>query len=283
MKRSLILLSVYVMLAQVSSLAAAPLKRDQVRWAQQVRLFYRTHGFTDATKEEQKKAETALLGEGRRRAEIELGRLLRERSLSDPLCFQVAYTMALLDLDYKASRDVLLKYLRAFDPNRKQKLVDWDLLMRTEADPDDKSIIVAPEDVAGHVFDIYDQRKDPVLLSALLNVAPYADGCLAEGMSEDLARIAKENPSALLRELSGKRTTIWRSVCNLVAFEVADKAAKKAFPRLAQIAASNTNPLHLTATRLIRGIAETQERERRARREAEAGPSRPAPALPGPW
>jgi len=241
--------------------APKPARPDQARWIRRVRLVWRTHSWLHYTRTQQRKAEKEVLVEGRKVAAAELGRLLKARPLSDPVCLQTAFAMALLDLDYEAGRTTLLRYLRALSLNRGPEEVDWEEFHRAAADPeapeDEREVDV--EGIAGAVYDVYQRRADPKLLAGLLDLAPYTDGDLSEAMGVILHRVARKAPRALLAELERQPAKVWEAVPYLIGFDLmSGVAAEKALPALARLAKDKKDGLHAPAARLLRGIREGQ-------------------------
>ncbi len=250
-----------VLAAQSKSSSLPPLKPDQVIWAQRVRLVWRMHNSPDYSKAKVRDTENAVLADGRPRAKAELGRLLQERPLSDPLRFQVAFTMGLLDLNYPASRKVLIQYLgemRLGPPH--PGVIDWERFGEMNADPeappDERRML--GEDMLGLIFDVYERRNDPVLLSALLDFSPFTDGAGTEVMGVCLTEVTKKHPADLLRALSHKRKAVWQSVYDTIGSDIGDTSPRKTFSKLAQIAKDKPNPLSPLAKRLLKGIEKEQ-------------------------
>jgi len=153
---------------------------------------------------------------------------------------------------------VLLDYLSEMNLNSpRSRIINWNKFNEIDADPE------GPEDakrmdgsgMEGLIFDVYDKRRDPVLLSALLDFAPFPDGEGAEVMGLCLARIAKKHPTDLLRGLNTKSKEVWEIACAHIGAEI-DNPPKKEFPKLVQIAEDRKNPLSVAAKRLIKGISE---------------------------
>jgi hypothetical protein len=225
-----------------------------------VRLVWRTHSWGGHSRAERRKAEKALLSEGKAQARAALKPMLRH-PLENPLRLQAAFAMALLDLDYAAGRETLLRYLRALALNRGRVEVDWDRLTKAVADPEapsDENVVV-PEDIAGLVYEVYERRGDPKLLAGLLDLSPYTDGDLGEGMGGMLHEVARKNPRALLVGLQHQPRKVWQSVPWLIGFDLGpDVPAKRALPKLYQLSRKKSDLLHLPAQRLLRGIVEEQ-------------------------
>jgi hypothetical protein len=242
--------------------AAAPAKAkpDEASWMRRVRLVWRTHNWAGHSRAEQRTAEKAVLSEGKARAAAALRPMLG-RPLEDPLRLQAAFTMALLDLDYMAGRDTLLRYLRALAVNRGHVEVDWHRLMKAVADPEAPSDtnLVIPEDVAGLVYEVYERRGDPKLLTGLLDLSPYTDGDLSEGLGAMLHDVVRKTPRALLIELRHQPQKVWQSVPSLIGFDLdSGVSVQRALPKLYQISRKKSDPLQLPAQRLLQGIAARQ-------------------------
>jgi hypothetical protein len=259
MKRLLILNVILILLAvaYAPALSAPPLKPEHAIWAKRVRLVWRTHNWAGYSRAEQSKAEKAVLANGKKRAEVELGRMLKKLPLTDPLKFQVAYTMALLNFDYKTSRKILLQYLyemRVGPPHT--SAIDWKRFENADPTAPEGQGAMMGEDMLGLVFDVYEKRKDPLLLSALLEQVPFTDGGAAEVTGECLARIARTHPSDLLKGLDEKSNKIWKTASSHIAVAI-DKTPPKEFPGLVKIAKDKHNPLSPKAKRLLKSISET--------------------------
>jgi hypothetical protein len=261
--RAITLLTVLLVCTALASPApartpAAEPKPRPTSWTQRVRRVWSTHNWAGHSRAEKRKAEQAVLSEGRPRAAAALRPMLR-RPFEGPLRLQAAFAMALLDLDYATGRGTLLRYLRALALNRGRVEVDWERLMATVADPEAPydANIVLPEDVAGLVYAVYERRADPKLLAGLLDLAPYTDGDLSEGMGVMLHEVARQRPRALLAGLQHQPKKVWQSVCFLIGFDLApDPSARHALPALDRISRNRRDPLHRLAQRLLRGIAE---------------------------
>jgi hypothetical protein len=219
-------------------------------------MVWRTHNYYGPSKQERQRAEEAVLVEGKSAATAGLGRFLRERLVSDPVRFQAVYTMALLDLDYEVSRDALLEYVRQLGTNEPAK--DMIQLSRTiayPATPEKNAQYILGEDIAGLAMDVCERRGDRKILSALLDLGPRSDGCLAETLGVIYAKLAKESPRALLETLRPKRAQVWSSVSGLIAYNLIEaKSAERALPKVAALAQDSKDPLRESAARLLRVV-----------------------------
>jgi hypothetical protein len=251
-----------LLVLSASAQAAAPAKPTSTRWERRVRLVWRTHAWRSHTRAEQREAEKAILTEGKAPATAALRPMLR-RPLEDPLRLQAAFTMALLDLDYQAGRATLLLYLRALAVDEVARPeVNWDRLDRAVADPEapEGEREVDPTSIADFVYEVYQRRGDPQLLTEFLKLAPHADGDLAEGMGVMLLDLARTNPRALLAGLSHKSPKVWDSVSDLAGFELGSEVSlQRALPKLYRISRSRRDPLRMPAQRLLRGLAAGQK------------------------
>jgi hypothetical protein len=262
-----------VVVGLVGAVAVAPLTPsrpcalapDDEAWAQRARFVFRTRNSCGRSQAQRHGAEAVTLAGGRRCAAAGFGRLLRERPLSDPLRFQAAYAMALLDLDYEASREVLIQYLQGLALG--ESTLDWDRFVTTDADPgltndedpdDRRSHSIWPEAVLGLIFEVCGTRKDPVLLDALLELAPFTDGCAGEGMSFDLMRLSKSDTRFLLTGLAPAEDGVWKAVGLLLAISGPSKLPAETFPQVAQLAVDPADELSPTAQRLLDAIADAQ-------------------------
>lgn len=118
---------------------------------------------------------------------------------------------------------------------------------------------MASEDVAGLVFEVYKRRRDPKLLAGLLDLSPYTDAHLSEGMGVMLHEVARKDPRALLVALQHQPQKVWQSVPELIGFDLGpDVPARRALPKLYQLSRKKGDPLHAPAQRLLRGISEGQ-------------------------
>lgn len=237
---------------------AAPKKATSDVWIHRVRYFSLTHGYK-YSKAEQRKAERAVLSPGRSQAAKELHKLMVEHNYSDPIKFHAAYTMAFLQLDYKQSRQVLIQYLKRIGVYPAINDMNWDLFSR-QAFPDapEDQRYLEQEDVMGTVFEIYERQHDPVLLSTLLDLAPKADGAMAEGMAAALEQLEQRAPNTLLQALGGKPQRVWQAVCMIIATDLT-KPPEQQLRNLAKIANNPRSPHAAAAKRFIQEIRKQQK------------------------
>ena len=97
--------------------AAAKPKPRPTSWAQRVRRVWSTHNWGGPRGRRSESPSKQCCRRGGRAPPPRCGPMLR-RPFEDPLRLQAAFTMVLLDLDYTAGRDTLLRYLHALALNR---------------------------------------------------------------------------------------------------------------------------------------------------------------------
>jgi hypothetical protein len=231
--------------------AAPPIPRAKLwaLWARRLFDAYRL-GLPEL---ERDKAEQQILEAGRRPAHQALASLLGDKSASHRSRLQVAFAMALLNLDYRAGSAVLLQYLRP------------------EKAP-------APhEDVVRLISQVYLRVVDRRLLDGLLEAAPRTDGAAADVMAGIFLKLARKDPVRLLQGLKNKSDAVWHAVCHLLAHETEGEPPSKAVPALAQIAERPSDPLASVAKRLLRGVAQASDRMRRHATQPRLEPLFPEP------
>ncbi len=222
------------------SQASAP-KADQAGWSQKVRHFVEL-SIADPEKANGKE----ILAPGRKQASAALLGLLRTLPPSDPFRFQVAYTLAILNLEYRSSRAVLLEYCR---PGKETGF---------------------HEDGMSLLFRVYQARRDRSLLNCLLEMIPSTDGAGAEAMEGFLASLARQTPRELLVGMKDCARPIRQHIPLFLASRALDdgKSTRQAYPLLAQIAHNPRDPLQSQAKQLLKETDDATKRIKQNRQQA---------------
>jgi hypothetical protein len=264
---------------------ASTLSPSEVRWAQRGRAVWRAYRVDWDSKAKMLQAERNLLGAGsRREAAAALRSVLRKLPLPDPARYPIGFAMALLDLDYRDGRDVLIRYLRAGGMPYGVELSRHSVVADPNDDPREADIADDTDGLAGMVYFVYRRHQDSVLLSALLDTVRHADGAYADILDGVLHNLARDYPRGLLAGLRAEPREIWRRAAVGLAIETRHGAncshvsVSAEYPQMSRIAANKRDPLRRPARRLLDEVRREQQREDaavRGARSAAAGECRP--------
>lgn len=208
-----------------------------------------------------------LAAGSRRDATAELRTVLRQLPLSDPARYPIGFTMALLDLGYRDGRDVLLRYLRADGKPYGVPVSPHSIIPDPNDDPREPDTATDTDGLAGVVYFVYQRHRDPVLVSALLDLAMHADGAVADGLSYVLRDLARDHPRALLKGLGRKPTAVWRYAGDYLAFQTRRGPGDSLLPveteyvQMSRIERSRHDPLRRGARRLLANVRAEQRRQ----------------------
>ena len=257
-----------MLLCQLVPACGAPLTPDQVRWARRARAVWRAYRVDWDSKAKMREAERAMLAVGSSRdATTELRTVLRELPLSDPARYPIGFTMALLDLGYRDGRDVLLRYLRADGKPYGVPIGPHSIIPDPNDDPREPDIATDWHGLPGMVYFVYQRHRDPVLLSALLDLTMHADGAVADVLSGVLRDLAQDHPRALLKGLRPKPTAVWRQTADQLAYETRRGPGDSLLPveteyvQMSHIERSRHDPLRRAARRLLANVRAEQRRQ----------------------
>lgn len=146
--------------------------------------------------------------------------------------YLAAFMLTWLDIDYEHGRDVMLSFLEGSE------------LMVSEEHP-------AP------LFMLYRHRPDPVVLDALVALAPHADGAMTSALIDEFGRLAVSDRRALLEALRRATPGAREAACRLAARGLGQcRSGEDAAWTFRMVAQDRSSPLHEVAGELVAAIDE---------------------------
>lgn len=146
--------------------------------------------------------------------------------------YLAAFMLAWLDIDYERGRDVMLSRLEGAGPS-------------------------VSEEHPAPLFMLYRRRPDPVVLAALVALAPHADGAMASALVDEFGRLAVTDRRPLLEALRRATPEAREAACRQAARGLTQcRSGADAAWTFRMVAQDRSSPLHEVAGELVAAIDE---------------------------